>query len=105
MIDLELSQLATNQETHGRTLPRLEPIPVGETIYFVNEQFGVKISRGQDNFAKLTVLVQDDGFWYEPSSSNFSSYWIDDLHDVLWAVKEYLNTNLFVKTRWGYKYK
>ena len=100
MMDVELSQLAKD-----RKLPRLEPIPVGENIYFVNEQFGVKISKRQDNFAMLTVLVKDDGFWHEPSDSTFSSYWLDDLRDVLWAVKGYLNTNLFVKTQWGYKYK
>ena len=100
MMEIELSKLAKERE-----LPRLEPILVGENIYFVNELFGVRLSRGHNNYVMFTILVKDDGFWHEPSSSTASSHWMDDLHDVLWAARGHLNTNLFEKTQWGYKYK
>ena len=100
-MEIELSKLAKDHE-----LPRLEPITIGENIYFVNELFGVRLSRGHNDFVMFTILVKDDGFWHEPSGSTASSHWIDDLYDVIFFMRSYIKSSkLFINTQWGYKYK
>jgi hypothetical protein len=58
---------------------------------FLGECFGIEIKdNGHDNNYKLlSVMVQNDEVWF--NKEEFSSYWLDDLINVLTQAKNYIN--------------
>lgn len=65
------------------------------------------VERGQnDKHVCITLFDEDDGYFWE--ISNFSSFWLDDMIDLLQRAKSELETNTerFEKDgEWGYKFK
>ena len=96
MVNDDLDKIA---QKYNGVVPRLEPHwseSTPNTVYFVNDLFGVKLHQryDDDKHVSVTILMEDDGVWFESGGLlDFSSYWIPDLTDLLEAVYGYLSTS------------
>ena len=73
----------------------------------LGEQFGVEFKqRGhKDNHICIQLLNEDDENWFDKGKS-FSSYWIDDLIQVLNLAKAELESKAKKdKKGWGYVFR
>ncbi len=74
------------------------------------KQFGVKIiPRGpNDEHVVIQIITEDDENWFDHGNS-FSSYWIDDLIDVLQETRRYIQhfteADIVNGRQYGYKFK
>lgn len=58
---------------------------------FLGECFGIEVmDKEKDGLPVLVkLLIEDDEIWHE--KEEFSSYWLDDLINVLTQAKNYVN--------------
>jgi hypothetical protein len=57
-----------------------------------------------DQHVVVTWLVEDDGHWFV-SDGGTSSYWLDEMQEVLTAVKNWLKKNAAAETDGGWKFR
>lgn len=73
------------------------------------QQHGVRFVRrgeeGVDDHILVQLMSEDDENWFDSNGQAFSSYWLDDLIEVLTAAKVALVHDAAKDDRWGYKFK
>lgn len=73
----------------------------------LNNQFGTVLKHRHKEKGDMHILIQllseDDEVWFNVGNA-FSSYWIDDLIEVLQSTKKILDSK-FQKDMWGYEDK
>ena len=60
--------------------------------------FGVKFVQSdfatpEDQKISFTIMMEDDGQWYETKISKIDSYWLDDMIETLTKARKYLKKN------------
>ena len=73
-----------------------ETVDFHGSIYavFLGGCFGVALTaRGEnDPHVCFEIFCEDDGHWF-PTTSNFSSWWLDNICEVLNCAKEFIKEN------------
>lgn len=73
-------------------------------VIFLGDCMGIGLSqRSNDEHILFTILHEDDGHWF-PSLNPASSFWINDLKEVIDAVVIYLN-NWANRGEYGWTFK
>lgn len=68
---------------------------------------GIKLTARADNDQHIlfSFMTEDDGYWFDTlEGSGWSSYWWEDLKDVMLKVENALSKHA-KKTEWGYEFK
>lgn len=73
-------------------------------ILLLGNCLGIGLSRRgpKDSHIIVSLLVEDDEQWFECGS--FSSFWLEDLDDVLAKAKKWLHQNAYKDKTGGYKF-
>ena len=83
----------------------LESINGDFDVLFLGDCMGIALSKRSQNDEHIvfTILHEDDGYWF-PSINPASSFWINDLKEVIDEVIKYLN-NWASKEEDGWTFK
>jgi hypothetical protein len=82
------------QKTDGLVQRTESEIP--NIVYSVHgDCYGVCIHKSSPESLELltTILVEDDGLWYERDNDSICAYWISDLSDVISRAKNWIEKN------------
>ena len=85
-----------------------KPYLLEKDVWFIlGEISGFLLSKRDknENHIKLTMLSEDDENWFVGERTSMSSYWIDDYKKLVDATNEFLNSNNFIKSQYGYEFK